>query len=69
MGGGHGARKGGIQEIKRSDGMGEEEEGGRESQDGAQGQREDRGVLRVGQRDSGGHLCANQPFSCLMRCS
>lgn len=28
VGGGHGARKGGIQEIKRSDGMGEEEEGG-----------------------------------------
>lgn len=45
-GGEHGDRKGGIQEIKRSDGMGE---GGRErergSQDRAQGQREDRAVL------------------------
>lgn len=44
VGGEHGDRKGGIQEIKRSDGMGE---GGREreSQDRAQGQREDRAVL------------------------
>lgn len=66
-GGGYGDRKGGIQEIKSSDGMGGEGRE-RESQDRAQGQHEDTAVLCVGQRDSRSHLCANQPFSWLMRC-
>lgn len=64
-------RKGGILEIKSShkqERSEREEDREGQSEEEAQGQREDSVALRVGQKHSRSHLCANQPFGWLMRC-